>query len=93
MSLTRGCEWEGHCVGAVCTTFDDCDGAYVCVNGRCGGEQCEWEGHCAGFFCKTFDDCSDDLTCISGVCGYTQAELNGEPSPRESHGETPKAVA
>jgi len=80
MSLTIGCEWLGHCVGAVCTTFDDCDADYYCINGRCGGEKCEWAGHCAGALCQTFNDCSNDLVCTAGVCGYTQTELDSECS-------------
>ncbi|KAI1243842.1 hypothetical protein MGN70_013708 [Eutypa lata] len=30
-----GCEWEGHCIGCTCSTFDDCSDEYVCTSGHC----------------------------------------------------------
>lgn len=30
-----GCEWEGHCIGCACTTYDDCSDDFVCTNGLC----------------------------------------------------------
>jgi hypothetical protein len=29
------CEWEGHCLEAVCTGFNDCSGDLVCVDTKC----------------------------------------------------------
>jgi len=29
------CEWEGHCQGDACETYDDCDGDLTCTGGRC----------------------------------------------------------
>ncbi len=30
------CSWAGHCAGDPCSSYDDCDGSMICVNGRCG---------------------------------------------------------
>ncbi|KAH8819279.1 family 75 glycoside hydrolase [Xylogone sp. PMI_703] len=60
------CEWAGHCIGASCSTADDCDGDLTCDGGFCGG--CTWEGHCLCASCSTGDDCADDLVCTSGRC-------------------------
>ncbi|KAL3899163.1 MAG: hypothetical protein SGCHY_002237 [Lobulomycetales sp.] len=29
------CSWPGHCLGAVCQTWDDCSDDLTCTNGRC----------------------------------------------------------
>ncbi|KAL7902894.1 hypothetical protein HDV63DRAFT_362565 [Trichoderma sp. SZMC 28014] len=29
------CSWAGHCLGASCSTDDDCSDALVCTNGKC----------------------------------------------------------
>ena len=29
------CSWPGHCLGADCTTFDDCSDDLICTNGKC----------------------------------------------------------
>lgn len=34
-ATTFECEWLGHCVGAVCTNFDDCSDSLACENGHC----------------------------------------------------------
>ncbi len=30
------CSWKGHCANDPCSTYDDCDGSLVCLNGKCG---------------------------------------------------------
>lgn len=30
-----GCSWEGHCLGAECSSGDDCDGELICDDGVC----------------------------------------------------------
>ncbi|KAK3687187.1 hypothetical protein B0T22DRAFT_509725 [Podospora appendiculata] len=32
---TATCEWAGHCLGAPCDTYDDCDGQLICTAGKC----------------------------------------------------------
>ncbi|KAK3324795.1 hypothetical protein B0T19DRAFT_239213 [Cercophora scortea] len=32
---TATCEWAGHCLGAPCETYDDCDGQLICTAGKC----------------------------------------------------------
>lgn len=34
-SSATTCEWEGHCAGATCQTYDDCSGAMTCQSGKC----------------------------------------------------------
>lgn len=29
------CSWKGHCLGAACTTENDCNGNLICRNGKC----------------------------------------------------------
>ena len=33
---SASCVWQGHCAGATCATYDDCDGNLVCNSGICG---------------------------------------------------------
>ncbi len=35
-NLRASCSWAGHCAGDRCSTYDDCDGSLVCINGKCG---------------------------------------------------------
>ncbi|KAH3201368.1 hypothetical protein KXV64_008612 [Aspergillus fumigatus] len=68
---TASCSWAGHCLGASCSSDDDCADALVCTAGKCsvdGAATCSWEGHCEGASCSSDDDCSDDLYCKSGSC-------------------------
>ncbi|KAL2129771.1 hypothetical protein VTI74DRAFT_7323 [Chaetomium olivicolor] len=73
---TPECEWPGHCLGAKCSTHDDCSDPYSCINGKCGIEGsdggdngstpnyvCEWAGHCEGAKCTSNDLCSGTLHC------------------------------
>ncbi|RYP72102.1 hypothetical protein DL771_004433 [Monosporascus sp. 5C6A] len=30
-----GCEWEGHCIGCPCSSWDDCSDDFTCTNGFC----------------------------------------------------------
>ncbi|KNC96447.1 uncharacterized protein SPPG_08039 [Spizellomyces punctatus DAOM BR117] len=39
-SCAPSCTWSGHCWNDVCTTWDDCDGDMICINGRCGTNNC-----------------------------------------------------
>ncbi|KAL4760378.1 fungal chitosanase of glycosyl hydrolase group 75-domain-containing protein [Aspergillus foveolatus] len=36
---TPSCSWPGHCLGALCSTLDDCSNDLVCVNGLCAVDQ------------------------------------------------------
>ncbi|KAL4747086.1 fungal chitosanase of glycosyl hydrolase group 75-domain-containing protein [Aspergillus terricola var. indicus] len=36
---TPSCSWPGHCLGAPCSTLDDCSNDLVCVNGLCAVDQ------------------------------------------------------
>lgn len=48
---TASCSWAGHCLGASCSSDDDCADALVCTAGKCsvdGAATCSWEGHCEG---------------------------------------------
>ncbi|RFU29037.1 hypothetical protein B7463_g7309, partial [Scytalidium lignicola] len=65
-STCAACSWTGHCIGASCSTEDDCDGDLTCTSGFCGG--CTWDGHCLCASCSTGDDCADDLICTNGQC-------------------------
>lgn len=38
-TLTCSCNWDGHCLGDVCTTENDCDGNLVCNSGVCTADQ------------------------------------------------------
>lgn len=31
----QACTWSGHCLGAPCTSFDDCDNDWICVSNVC----------------------------------------------------------
>lgn len=49
-----GCSWIGHCAGDRCSTYDDCDGSMICINGKCsdgtsgGGGTCSPSGELRG---------------------------------------------
>ena len=30
-----GCPWEGHCIGAHCTSYNDCWGDWICIQEKC----------------------------------------------------------
>ena len=32
---TGSCDWEGHCKGASCQTYNDCGDPFSCINGKC----------------------------------------------------------
>ncbi|KAL4773368.1 fungal chitosanase of glycosyl hydrolase group 75-domain-containing protein [Aspergillus nidulans var. acristatus] len=38
-TATPSCSWPGHCLGAPCSTLDDCSNDLVCVNGLCAVDQ------------------------------------------------------
>jgi len=66
------CDWPGHCLGASCSSNNDCSDPWACISGKCAVDPevtvCEWEGHCLGASCSSNNDCSDPWACISGKC-------------------------
>ena len=37
------CSWPGHCLGDRCRTYNDCDGAMICVSRRCANGECPFD--------------------------------------------------
>ncbi|CAF1138991.1 unnamed protein product [Rotaria sordida] len=79
----KSCSWLGHCAGDPCSTYNDCDGSMICLNGKCGdvgstvcNAPCTWIGHCCGDPCSTYDDCDGSLICINGKCS-SDSSSNG----------------
>ncbi|CAF3769604.1 unnamed protein product [Rotaria sordida] len=79
----KSCSWLGHCAGDPCSTYNDCDGSMICLNGKCGdvgstvcNAPCTWIGHCCGDPCSTYDDCDGLLICINGKCS-SDSSSNG----------------
>lgn len=80
----NSCSWVGHCAGDPCSTYNDCDGSMICINGKCGDASnsgcnapCAWTNHCCGDPCTTYNDCDGDLVCTNGKCGIDSSTSSG----------------
>ncbi len=72
---TTSCAWAGHCLGASCSTNDDCSDPWACISGKCAVDPsvtppsttpsytCNWAGHCEGASCTSDGLCADQLGC------------------------------
>ncbi|CAF1380887.1 unnamed protein product [Rotaria sp. Silwood1] len=74
----------GHCAGDPCSTYNDCDGSMICLNGKCGdvgstvcNTPCTWIDHCCGDSCSTYDDCDGSLICVNGKCSSDSSSNGG----------------